>query len=475
MIFTSFEFVIFFFVGVLGVRSMLRSFEAEKWFLLGASYLFYMSWSIPFGLLILTTSLIDYFVGLKLKDEQSQRRRKRWVAFSLTANLGILGFFKYTNFLTANVGWGLQLLGFDTSGWRFDIILPVGISFFTFQSMSHTIDVYRNKIEPCQSLRDYLLFVSFFPQLVAGPIVRAVDFLPQLRKRMRASAFDFEAGLAQFALGAVKKTVISDQVARPVDLIFANPGNYDSLTLFLGALGYGIQIYCDFSGYSDMAIGSARMMGFRFLKNFEMPYSSVNITEFWRRWHISLSSWFRDYVYIPLGGNRKGAQRTYINLIATMLLCGLWHGASWNFVVWGGIHGAALIIHRLWKNLRTGYPPSNKRLVRFINESSSRLLTLGVVLIGWIIFRATSWSMACDYIQGMLLLSGDGIRLVSPQILGALLAVVATHMVVRKDCDWVTALIEASMTRRIAAYTSLALLLVSLGATEAAPFIYFQF
>ena len=214
--------------------------------------------------------------------------------------------------------------------------------------MTYTIETYRRRIKPCHSARDFLLFVAFFPQLLAGPINRAVDLLPQFAQRIRASAIDFEIGLVQFAMGAVKKLVISDQIAPNVDLIFKAPGSFDGFTLFQGALGYAIQIYCDFSGYSDMAIGTARMMGFRFMENFQMPYSAVTITEFWRRWHISLSTWLRDYLYIPLGGTRSGAARLYVNIMITMLLGGLWHGASWNFVFWGGLHGLSLAVHKAW-------------------------------------------------------------------------------------------------------------------------------
>lgn len=474
MIFTSFEFVAFF-VVVLLVRSRLRSFSTEKWFLLVASYVFYMSWSIPCGLLILATSVVDYYVGVGLGRIEDQRKRKLLLVLSIVANLGVLGYFKYTNFLLGNLAGGLSLFGFAVPDWHYDILLPAGISFFTFQSMTYTIETYRRNLKPCHSFRDFLLFVAFFPQLLAGPINRAKDLLPQFAQRVRASALDVEAGLAQFALGAVKKLVISDQVAPNVDLIFANPGNYDGLTLLQGVLGYAIQIYCDFSGYSDMAIGSARMLGFRFMENFQMPYSSTSITEFWRRWHISLSTWFRDYLYIPLGGNRQGTGRTYVNLLVTMLLCGLWHGASWNFVFWGGLHGAALAVHRLWKHWNPLAPCENRPLFHLLWDPFARALTLSVVLVGWIFFRAPTWGTACDYLGRILTWSHDGTRLLSPQILPALLAVFVVHLVVNKDRNWALELPERSLPVRILGYTALALLLVCLGATDSAPFIYFQF
>jgi alginate O-acetyltransferase complex protein AlgI len=474
MIFTSFEFV-FFFVSLLLIRSCLRSFSLEKWFLLVASYIFYMSWSIPCAFLILFTSLVDYFVGVGLGRIEDQRKRKLLLVVSIVANMGVLGFFKYTNFLLENVGWGLTALGFHVPLWHYDILLPVGISFFTFQSMTYTIETYRRTIPSSHSPRDFLLFVAFFPQLLAGPINRAADLLPQFTRRVRATAVEFEAGLTQFALGAVKKLVISDQIAPHVDMIFASPGNYDGFTLLQGALGYAIQIYCDFSGYSDMAIGSARMIGFRFMENFQMPYSALSITEFWRRWHISLSSWFRDYLYIPLGGNRRGMERMYVNLMVTMLLCGLWHGASWNFVFWGGLHGAALAIHRVWKAWDPFASLNDRRAFQFVWSFLSRLLTLGVVLVGWIFFRAQTWDTAWVYLYRMTAWSQDGIQVVSPYILPALVAVVAAHLLVHKDSNWAEEMPQRSAPIRVLSFTTLVLCIVLLGATDSAPFIYFQF
>ena len=264
--------------------------------------------------------------------------------------------------------------------------------------MTYTIETYRRRIKPCHSARDFLLFVAFFPQLLAGPINRAADLLPQFARRIRASAVDFEIGLIQFGIGAIKKLVISDQISPNVDLIFKAPGNFDGFTLLQGALGYAIQIYCDFSGYSDMAIGSARMMGFRFMENFQMPYSAVTITEFWRRWHISLSTWLRDYLYIPLGGNRKGPPRMYANIMVTMLLGGLWHGASWNFVFWGGLHGVSLAIHKAWMALNPFASLKENPAFRVIWSFVSRLLTLGSRASWLDFFRAESWTIASQYV-----------------------------------------------------------------------------
>jgi len=459
----------------LGVRSVIRNFSIEKNFLLVASYAFYMSWSVPCGFLLLATSLVDYAVGAGLERLKDERQRKWLLVISIVANLGVLAFFKYANFFLENAAAALNAFGIAAGPWHYNVILPAGISFFTFQSMTYTIETYRRSIPVCHSPRDFLLFTAFFPQLLAGPINRAKDLLPQFGQRVRANWFDIETGLAQFCLGAVKKLVISDQIASSVDLIFRDPGRYDGVTLLVGALGYAIQIYCDFSGYSDMAIGCARMMGFRFMENFQMPYSAVNITEFWRRWHISLSSWFRDYLYIPLGGNRKGPVRTYVNLLITMLLCGLWHGASWNFVFWGGMHGVALAIHRLWSQWRGEASESANAALAFLSNIGARVATLAIVLVGWIFFRAQSWDAAVMYLNRMVTMAPDGTRLVSPQILGALAVVVAAHLAIRKDRNWAHEIPQSPLPVRIGAYASVAVLLSVFAASEVAPFIYFQF
>lgn len=474
MIFTSFEFV-FFFAGVLLIRNRIRNFSAEKWFLLAASYVFYMMWSIPCVLLLLFISLVNYAVGEGLGRIEDQRKRKLLLALSVVISLSVLGYFKYTNFLFDDVSWGLTLLGFHINRWHYDIILPVGISFFTFQGLTYTIEIYRRNMQPCRGPRDLLLFMSFFPQLLAGPINRAIDLLPQFKQRVHATALDFESGVAQFGLGAVKKLVISDRIAPHVDLIFGAPGNYDGFTLLQGLLGYAIQIYCDFSGYSDMAIGAARMLGFRFMENFQMPYSAASITEFWRRWHISLSTWFRDYLYIPLGGSRKGSVRTYTNLLLTMLLCGLWHGANWNFVFWGGIHGGSLAIHRMWKGRRPLALLKNCSWFKLLWAAFSHLLTLSVVLVGWLFFRTQSIAAAGQYLSRLMVWTHDGNRFVSPFILPALAIVSLTHLILPKDRNWAQEIPQRSLSVRIVNYTALALLIFCLGATDSSPFIYFRF
>ena len=472
MIFTSFEFIAFFVVLLL-LRTLMTSFTAEKWLLLIASWLFYMSWNPPFVLLLIFTSGLDFYVGRWLEGTDKQRTRRLLLTSSLLANLGILAYFKYTNFFFETWHSLLGSVGIKFDPVLLNIILPAGISFFTFQSMSYTIDVYRREIPACKSLRDFLLFVAFFPQLVAGPIVRAADFLPQLLKRQRASWQDFESGLALFAVGAIKKLVISDQISGHVDLIFTHPGNYDALSLLLGTIGFALQIYCDFSGYSDMAIGCARMMGYDFCINFKMPYGSTSVTEFWRRWHISLSTWLRDYLYISLGGNRRGPTRTPINLMLTMLLGGLWHGASWNFVIWGGLHGLGLILHKTWRSMlgkRAGILDSSR-----FGSLAGWLLTMALVLIGWIFFRASGLHDATVMLTRILTWDMGGIRLLSPQIFMSLAIVVGAHVCASKDSSWVEWIIDRPVPVRAVAYTVLLMTILCLGARESAPFIYFQF
>ena len=472
MIFTSFEFVAFFALLLL-LRSLLRSFNAEKWLLLIASWLFYMSWNPPFVLLLIFTSGLDFFVGRWLEHSTVPRTRRLLLTASLTANLGVLGYFKYTNFLLETGHGLLASAGFTFPPVVLNIILPAGISFFTFQSMSYTIDVYRREIPACKSLRDFLLFVAFFPQLLAGPIMRAAALLPQLLERRRASWKEVESGLAQFALGALKKLVISDQIAGHVDLVFTRPGTYDAPSLLLAALGFGLQIYCDFSGYSDMAIGCARIMGYEFCVNFRMPYSSVSVTEFWRRWHISLSTWLRDYLYISLGGNRRGPTRTHLNLMLTMLLGGLWHGASWNFVIWGGLHGVALIVHKAWRSLLGKHAAAvdGSRL----GALAGWVLTMSLVLVGWIFFRAAGLANATTMLARIGTWDTGGVRLLSPQIFMALAMVGGAHLCVSKNGHWVSWIVERPMAVRVAAYTILLMGILCLGARESAPFIYFQF
>lgn len=338
-------------------------------------YFYYKSSGI-FFLLIIGTSIFDYMLSHLLASRTKEWQRKLCVALSVMASLSILGYFKYANFFALN--WA-QLVG--TNFQPMDIILPVGISFYTFQSIGYIIDVYRRRIQPTDSWLEYAFFLTFFPQLVAGPIVRADQFLPQIKENRAATRDEVWMGFWLILLGIIKKSLLADYIAQYNDIVFTTPETYTGFENVMAILGYTMQIYCDFSGYSDMAIGIAMIMGFSLPKNFDFPYKSQNVTEFWRRWHISLSSWLRDYLYIPLGGNRHGKFRTYLNNFLTMLIGGLWHGASWKFVAWGGAHGVALITHKAMKPLLDKIP--NNAVVKAI----SWFVTIVFILITMAVFR----------------------------------------------------------------------------------------
>jgi D-alanyl-lipoteichoic acid acyltransferase DltB (MBOAT superfamily) len=336
----------------------------------------------------------DFFAAKEMFITENKSKRKLLMALSIMANLGMLCYFKYTNFFY-EIYCNLSGRNFSS----FDIFLPVGISFFTFQSMSYTIDVYRKQLTPLDKIQDFAFYISFFPQLVAGPIVRAKDFIPQIHRPLFVSNEMFGRGIFLIIAGLFKKAVISDYISvNFVDRIFDNPNLYSGVENLLGLYGYTLQIYCDFSGYSDMAIGIALLLGFHFNINFDSPYQSATITEFWRRWHISLSSWLRDYLYISLGGNRKGKIRTYINLIITMLLGGLWHGPSLRFICWGAIHGIGLAIHKLLMGLLPNLKPSGDKM-KPLGRMLSIVFTFHFVCFSWIFFRAETFEIALSMIK----------------------------------------------------------------------------
>ncbi|MFY7666645.1 MBOAT family O-acyltransferase [Flavobacterium sp.] len=378
-------FLIFYPIYILTLR--LKTYHLRNLYVFLFSLFFYYKSSGHYFALLLLSGVIDYNLAKLLYEEKLQSFRKFYLVLSVVLNLGFLGYFKYSNFLIDNYNqWFEGNLAFQ------DIILPVGISFYTFQSMSYIIDIYRREITPTKNILDYMFFVSFFPQLVAGPIVRASEFLPQIYKKITLNSADLNHALFLIIGGLIKKTVVSDFISLNfVDRVFDSPSSYTAFENLLASYGYAIQIYCDFSGYSDMAIGIALLMGFRLSVNFRTPYKSASITEFWRRWHISLSTWLRDYLYISMGGNRKGKFRMYFNLFMTMLLGGLWHGASWKFVIWGVLHGLALVVERLFKNVL--HLPKNI-FVRVVQV----VLTFHFVVFCWIFFRAKDFETAFELI-----------------------------------------------------------------------------
>ncbi|MDR1644420.1 MAG: MBOAT family protein [Tannerellaceae bacterium] len=406
MLFSSGLFL-FLFVGFLLIYVPIRKHLTARvvYVVLFSLFFYYKSSGLWFGLL-LCTATTDFLIGRRLSLTVSRRARKLWVALSLCVNLGMLAYFKYFNFLAdlfvrlgSEAGHLLGIAEWQTAAYEpLDIFLPVGISFFTFQSLSYIIEIYRRRIEPVYRWIDYIFYVSFFPQLVAGPIVRAREFIPQIYRTPQVSRAQFGEGLFLVLCGLLKKAVISDYISLNfVDRIFDAPLSYTGLENLIGIYGYALQIYCDFSGYSDMAIGIALLVGYRFSINFDSPYRSATITEFWRRWHISLSSWLKDYLYISLGGNRKGKIRTYVNLIITMLLGGLWHGASLRFILWGGIHGVSLAVHKFVMK-RFGLRQTGDEMNPF-RRMIGILLTFHLVCFGWIFFRAESMQVVGDMLS----------------------------------------------------------------------------
>jgi len=471
VIFSSLSFLIFFIV-LLAILSVLPWQRSRKLVLLASSYFFYGSWDYRFCALILASTLIDFFVGAAIHKSSSARRRKVLLLGSLCANLGALGFFKYYNFFIESAkmlltGWGLE-------AGSLDIILPVGISFYTFQTLSYTIDIYRGRLEPADGFIDFALFVAFFPQLVAGPIVRASDFLPQLKRPIRLTGANAWAGGQIFLVGLFKKLMIADAVSRFVDSVYGYPEYYSSGTVWLAAVGYSLQIYCDFSGYSDMAIGCARILGFHFDRNFNMPYLSRSVTEFWQRWHISLSTWLRDYLYIPLGGNRGGQIRTYVNLMLTMLLGGLWHGASWNFVVWGGSHGVALALHRLWSVRRPEWAHTARGSA--IASVVGWACTFVFVTVVWVLFRSPDTATTIEMFKKLAFVDSGGAVWAYYSVFLGVGFTVAAHCV--GVCRGGRELVFfASPLSYRAAFAALTVLLYVLlfAPTGVSPFIYFQF
>ncbi|MCA9557095.1 MAG: MBOAT family protein [Myxococcales bacterium] len=390
MIFTSPQFAVFFVLFFWLWIALRGRGDARKWLLLAASYLFYGSWNAKFLLLILGSTAVDFYVGRALAATEDARRRKRLLWVSVGVNLGALGFFKYFDFFVKSAVDALAALGVEAHLPTLQILLPVGISFYTFQTMSYTIDIYRREMAPTRRFLDFALYVAFFPQLVAGPIERASHFLPQVAKPRTITSGQIEAGVWLIVWGLFKKVVIADNVAGVANTVFNGYTHYEGLDLLIGALAFTVQIYGDFSGYSDIARGLAKLMGFELMVNFALPYFSRTPSEFWRRWHISLSSWLRDYLYISLGGNRGGSLMTYRNLALTMLLGGLWHGAAWNFVLWGAFHGLILCVYRPFELRKRADAAPLPMPLRVAKAFAMWFVFFVLTVIGWVLFRAES-------------------------------------------------------------------------------------
>lgn len=390
MLFNSLEFGIFLpIVFTLYWFVFQKNLKLQNVFLIVASYVFYAWWDWRFLSLIMISSVLDWYVGLRIYKEGNKKRRKAWLWFSIVVDLGILGFFKYYNFFIENFIVAFRFFGSEINPGLLNIILPVGISFYTFQALSYSIDIYRGNLKPSDSLIPVAAYVAFFPQLMAGPIERATNLLPQFYKKRKFDYSQAVDGMRQMLWGLFKKVVIADTAAEYANLIFNNSSDYSGSTLILGALFFTFQIYGDFSGYSDMAIGMARLFGFKFKRNFAFPYFSRDIAEFWRRWHISLSSWFRDYLYIPLGGSRGGLWMKIRNTFIIFLVSGFWHGANWTFVVWGGLNALYFLPLMLLKKNREnlGVVAQDKIFPTF-GEVKSMFITFVLTVVAWIFFRA---------------------------------------------------------------------------------------
>ncbi|GHT66435.1 alginate O-acetyltransferase [Bacteroidia bacterium] len=491
LIFTQFSFWIFFAVLLCGYSLVYnRQSIAKSAYLLLFSLFFYYKASGFYFVLLIFVTLTDYSIAHLLYISERNRVRKLWVALSVCINIGLLAYFKYAVFLAQIVNQVFhtsfevvnifsEALNQFSGSEKFDVsqlILPVGISFYTFQVLSHTIDVYRRKIAPVRNIIDFGFYVSFFPQLVAGPIVRASEFIPQIYKKYHLSQQEFWQAVFLIMNGLVKKIVISDYIALHfVDRIFDDPTLYSGFELLTGAYGYAIQIYCDFSGYTDVAIGVALLLGFRLPLNFNSPYKSHSISNFWRRWHISLSTWLRDYLYISLGGNRKGKRRTYLNLLITMLLGGLWHGASYKFIIWGGLHGVALAVERWWRETVLSQHP-RLRIPRIIGV----FLTFHFICLSWIFFRANDMSSALLFIERIF--SHFDINIIPDiivayrAIFGIMAAAYILHFLPAQWKSWYKqCFTNIPIAFKIIAIIVLVFFMYQMSSTETQPFIYFQF
>jgi alginate O-acetyltransferase complex protein AlgI len=475
MLFCSQAFL-FFFAALLVIYWLLPWKPVRIWLLLAASFYFYAVWNAWLAVLIGATAGMDYVLALGMDRSTSPRLRKLLLIVSLIVNLGVLCYFKYANFFLMSLNEALIAFGAPMWFNTLRVLLPIGISFYTFEAINYTVDVYRRKAPAERNLAHFLLFILFFPHLVAGPIVRARDFLPQIERRKRFSWPRMHLGAQFFFLGLVKKLAIADRMALYVDPVFAAPDAYGAGPLALAVVAYALQVYCDFSGYTDMAIGTAHMLGYKLAQNFNIPYISRNIAEFWRRWHISLSSWLRDYLFIPLGGSRGGTWRTYRNLLITMTLGGLWHGASWNYVLWGAAHGVLLVVHKMFQ----GFCAVRPRLAKLLQTLPGTLLcvalTFGSFCLTLLIFRAPTLTAAGVMLRRLASFAASQAEGPMPYSgLYLTVAVVAICHVIRYYDWWPKWQVRLPASMLGFSYAAAVTLALILAPSSNKPFIYFQF
>ncbi len=474
MQFDSFTFLLFFALVLCGYN-LIRDWNARKWFLLGASYLFYAAWNPPFLLLLIASTTLDWWIAQKIYQSTDASARKRWITITLLLNLSVLGYFKYSRFLLGNFATMLASLGVTYIPPKLDIVLPIGISFYTFHSLSYCLDIYRGKFAPTQNWRDYALYVGFFPQLVAGPIVRFTQIREQIETARKTTVDSLAIGLAFLTLGLFEKIVLADSVFAPVaDALFSEPATTNAVMAWAGVIAFTGQIFCDFAGYSTCAIGTALALGFVLPINFRNPYAALGFSDFWRRWHISLSTWLRDYLYIALGGNRKGEIRTYTNLMLTMLIGGLWHGAAWTFVIWGGLHGIYLSIERVVRERLLPTNWSAGMLLRCIYG----IITLFAVMTAWIWFRSptfeTGWTIQRLLFNFPNLLATLPASNIDQQLAVAVFAILILVQWIFRNCD-PKQLLQRTPAPLLGIILGALLAMIVLSPGDNHAFIYFQF
>jgi alginate O-acetyltransferase complex protein AlgI len=462
-----------FFLAVLPLSWLLMP-QVHRWrpFMIVASYVFYAGWDWRFLFLLAGATLWNQVLAVRIWHTESPGRRKALLVLALAGNLGVLGYFKYYDFFVESLDGVFSLVGLDAPLEVRTIVLPVGISFYTFMAISYVVDAYRRDFKPT-SLEKFAVYLSFFPHLVAGPIVRPGELIPQLDTPRNPRRVDTSRAFYLIATGLFKKVVIANYLASSiVDEVFAAPGQHSSLEILIAVYAYAVQIYADFSGYTDMAIGIALLLGFSFPRNFDSPYAATSVQDFWRRWHMTLSRWLRDYVYIPLGGNRRGSILTYRNLMLTMLLGGLWHGAAWTFVVWGGLHGGALALDR-WRTRRPGHVPPEQSRRRVW---AARIVTFHFVCFAWIFFRSESFGVAWDMITGLFTGWGEASPLVTAGVLLAIAVGIGSQYLPARIPGLIMARFSRLPVPAQAVVLAFALVLTSaMGPEGVAPFIYFQF
>ena len=474
MLFNSLEFLFFLiFVYLLHWKVFSKSSSVQNIFLLVCSLIFYSAWDYRFLILIIFSIIVDFIIALSIYKERNPLKKKFFLFLSLFSNLGTLFLFKYFNFFSQSLITLLDSLGFNPGYMLLKIVLPVGISFYTFQTLSYTIDVYRNKIKPEISILNFSTYVSFFPQLVAGPIERASEILPQLSVRRKLNEGDFLKGIRKILIGFFKKIVIADSLSPIVDTIFSNYNQFSSIILFIGLLYFSIQIYCDFSGYSDIAIGVSLLFGIKLMENFNYPYFSKSIGEFWKRWHISLTSWFRDYLYIPMGGSRGSKLKTIRNVFIVFLISGLWHGANWTYVVWGTIHSVFYIPNFYIKKY------SKTKFLKYVlyqNKFISTMITFFVVMISWSFFRSETVFDAYMYLKRIFVFADGKTFILNPAnnlSIYFYVIYVLTFIMIEK---FFSLNLKESNWQRITINTSfLIVILFFVQMNVSTSFIYFQF